>query len=65
MNAKITVEYRKKKGTNLYFWVMKQENENGILFQGKSRLFSSKVSAKRHFLKTVAMIGKDFYEVIK
>jgi hypothetical protein len=65
MNAKITVEYRKKKDTNLFFWVMTQSNENGILFKGKSRLFSSKVSAKRHFLKTVVMLKSDEFEVVK
>jgi hypothetical protein len=64
MNAKMTVEYRKKKGTSFYFWAMKQDNENGILFQGKSRLFSSKVSAKRHFMKTMGMFKNDEFEVI-
>ena len=58
MNAEMKVEFKRYKETNLWYWTIRQDNDNGNLFIGKSRCFSSKVSAKRHFKKTQKMFSE-------
>ena len=58
MNAEMKVEFKPYKETNLWYWIISQKNDNGTLFSGKSRLFSSKASAKKHFKKTQKMFGE-------
>lgn len=60
MNAEMKAEFKQYKDTKLWYWTISQDNDNGNLFIGKSRLFSSKASAKKHFKKTQKM----FCEVV-